>query len=171
MRRSVLSATLAGLLLFTAACGDDEESSSNDDSEQQSDDNSSDDNDSNDDSNDDTDITVGDIPGISEDCEDLYSAWISLYSGIGVPGAQVADTEQVIEQFQDAVPDELDDDAAVFGAAISQYYAILAEHVDDPNIYTNPDVLAALDGLGSEQVTEAGDNINAYFEEACPVGE
>src|SRR5262245_19615089 len=170
MRRTVLSATLAGLLLFTASCGDDEESSSNDDSKRQYDDNESNDNDSDDGSdegsddgsNDDTDISIGNIPGMSDDCEDLYNAWISLYAGIGTPGAQVADTAEVVEQFQDAVPDDLDDDAAVFGAAISQYYAVLAEHVDDADLYTNPEVLAALDGLGSEQVVQAGDNINAY---------
>lgn len=85
-------------------------------------------------------------------------------------GAQVPDAESTIDALQDALPDDLDDDAAVFGAAISQYFAVLAEHVDDAAAYTDPAVIAALEGLGAEQVGQAQENINAYFEETCPAG-
>ena len=106
---------------------------------------------------------------MSEDCEAVLSAWTSLYAGLGANGGEIGDVEGTIDALQDVLPDDLDDDAVVFGAAVSQYFAVLKEHADDGDaIYTDPEVQAALQGLGAEEFVTASDNINAYFEESCP---
>lgn len=113
-------------------------------------------------------VSIGNIPGVSGECEDLYSAYLTLFSVIGTPGASVDELQPRIGALQSQLPEDLRDDAEVLATALQGYLTVLEDAGSGADAATNPEVLAALQALGTPEVAEASTNIGQYFEQTCP---
>jgi hypothetical protein len=113
-------------------------------------------------------VSIGNIPGVSGECEDLYSAYLTLFSVIGTPGASSDELQPRIDALQSQLPDDLRDDAEVLATALQDYLTVLDEAGSDADVASNPEVLAALQALGTPEVAAASTNIGQYFEQTCP---
>lgn len=112
--------------------------------------------------------SLPDLAGVPEQCQALVQAM----SGAAAAMSGQSDVDQataVFASLEAVVPDELKDDARIFADAYGQYIAVLAEFDgDSANAMADPEVVAALTALGSQEVSDAADNISAYMDEACP---
>jgi hypothetical protein len=197
MRRSRLLAMLMlGALVFAACGGDDDDGvvpsaesdddSSDDASDDESEDESSDDSDdesseteSEDDGDDpDIDIDEDDLDDLTDLDNDCVQASLAMVAAMG--GAftgEGGDTEESLEQFEelaDNAPDDIKDDLQTIAEGLGKYYEELADAGFDPDSGEVPDAsdIAALtelaESLNTEEMQEAGDNVNEWFEAGCP---
>ncbi len=57
----------------------------------------------------------------------------------------------------------------IVGAAFSELMAVLAEYdYDFAKMMSDPEAMAKLEAMSTPEMTEAQDNLDAYFAEVCP---
>ena len=93
-----------------------------------------------------------------------------------VPNATVDDSVEALNDVADAAPDEISDDFQVLAGVFAEYAQAVSDagvDLSDPSSLQDPEALEALTSLGEtfnqEEVTQARDNIEAWFEENCAV--
>jgi len=197
-RSRLLAMLMLGALVFAACGGDDDDGvvpsaesdddSSDDASDDESEDESSDDSDdessetesedNGDDDDSDIDIDPEDLEDLSDLDNDCVEASLAMVAAMG--GAftgEGGDTEESLEQFEelaDNAPDDIKDDLQTIADGLGEYYEALADAGFDPDSGEVPDAsdIAALtelaESLNTEEMQEAGDNVNEWFEAGCP---
>jgi hypothetical protein len=115
----------------------------------------------------DTEITLPDsIPGVSDDCRDLYQRFATAMGSIGTGAPD--DLDEVFGALEDVVPEELKDDAKVLAEAFGKYSEVLAKYDNDlTKAMTDPEAMAALEELGTDEVNEASTVIGDYLDDTC----
>ena len=186
MRRLLAAAALAALTLGTAACGDDDEASSltRPDTTEEPDAEESDTTDApdgaeapestQDDATDDTEapettdegdeggLPVGDL---SEECRLLKSQIEEQFDA----DSSFADFADAFEEVKSITPDDIDDDLDVLRDAYDDLAQIIEDNGGDlAEAMTDPEVVEKMEGLNSAEVQEASENVEEFFEEACP---
>ncbi|MDO8391889.1 MAG: hypothetical protein Q7V57_15545 [Actinomycetota bacterium] len=157
----LLTATLVAVsLVGFAACGSDGDSKLTDvGNGDQTDESSGDGSDSG---------SIPNLAGVPEQCQAIVQAM----SGAAAALSGQSDTDQakaVFAALETVVPDDLKDDARIFAEAYGGYIELLAKFEGDSgSAMSDPEVLAAIAALGSEEVSAAADNISAYMDSACP---
>jgi hypothetical protein len=154
MRRKVLMAATGAMLSIAAACGGSGSPDSADEA-------------GSDGGGGGVVSTVGDVPGVSEACEDA----VNLIGAVGqIMAGQIAaeDARATIDQFVENVPSELEADAAVFAEAYLAWVDVLATYDNDITAaYADPEAQAALERLSAVETSGAFERINAYVSEEC----
>jgi hypothetical protein len=159
---------LAAVALVASACGDDSGSSSPETTGA--------------DSSSDGDIAIPDLddldlPGVSDECLAVAQAAAEAASAAGAaftPGGDLSQTETFFDGAIDAAPDEIKDDFEVLAQAFGDYAQAIQDagaDLSDPNSFTDPEVLAALqngvEAFSTDAYEEAADNISAWGEANC----
>jgi hypothetical protein len=112
-------------------------------------------------------ITIPGLDGLSGDCKELYSKFIAAFSGIGT--GDLGDLSSVFDGLAEVLPDDLKDDAQVMSEAFAKYSEVLKKYNGDiTKAMADPDAQAALQAIGTDEVTAASENITHYFDETCP---
>lgn len=131
----------------------------------------------------DGDVSPDDVSAFfSGDCRDAIAAFQSALASVGgafTPGGDTAGAEQtaaLLSEIADEAPDEVADDFVVLADAYAEFARALADagvDFEDPSTFQDPDALAALSSVGEAfddaEVTEAADNIEAWFDANCGV--
>jgi hypothetical protein len=159
---------LAAVALVASACGDDSGSSSPETTAAES--------------SSDGDVAIPDLddldlPGVSDQCVEVAQAAAEAAGAAGAvftPGGDLSETGAFFDGAIDAAPDEIKDDFEVLAEAFGEYAQAIADagaDLSDPNSFTDPAVLAALeDGVqafSTDAYQEAADNISAWGEANC----
>lgn len=114
--------------------------------------------------------TIPAVAGVSAECMAIANAFAGAATAMSGQG-DIAQAEASLGALEEIVPDELKDDARLFAEA---YNAVIVALVANDNDYTqmmaDPEAMAALEALDSEDVQSASDNINAYLDGACSTG-
>ena len=111
----------------------------------------------------------GIVPGDTAGCMAVVNAMSAAAGAVSGQG-DAAEFQAMIEGMQAAMPDDLKDDARIFGEAYAGFLAVMAEHEGDANAMTDPAVMAALQAIGTPEVEAAANNISAYMDATCPNG-
>jgi hypothetical protein len=168
--KRLLTATLAATALFgLVACGSDSKSSGGGDTASQSTDASDD---TSGGGSDDTTggggaITVPPVAGVTAECQAIVNAMSGAAAAFSGQG-DAAQTKAMFAALEGAMPDELKDDARIFAEAYGKYFDLLTALDDPSKAMSDPEVLAAMQAIGTPEVQAATDNISAYMDEACP---
>lgn len=119
------------------------------------------------DSGGDTELTLPDsIPGLTDDCRDLYQRFATAMGSIGTGATE--DLEEVFGALEEVVPDELKEQARVLADAMGKYSEVLAKYDNDlTKAMTDPEAMAALEELGTDEVNEASTVIGDYLDDTC----
>jgi hypothetical protein len=113
--------------------------------------------------------TIGNVPGLSEECTDFYNKYIAAMGAIGTGTAN--GVSNMFTAMKDILPDELKADADIVAAAWVKYEAVLAKYDNDmTKALADPDAMAALEAIGDDEVNEASNAIGDYFSDTCPTG-
>ncbi len=113
--------------------------------------------------------TIGNIPGISEECTEFYNKYIAAMGSIG-SGSENG-VSDMFSNMKDVLPEELKDDAEIVAAAWVKYEAVLSKYDNDmTKAMADPEAMAALESLGEDKVNEASNAIGDYFSDTCPTG-
>ena len=112
-------------------------------------------------------ITLPDsIPGVSGDCRDLYNKFLGAMGSIGTGAPE--DLGEVFGALKDVVPEELKDDAEVLAEAMGKYSEVLSKYDNDlTKALADPEAMAALEELGTDEVNQASDAIGDYLDDTC----
>jgi hypothetical protein len=117
----------------------------------------------------DPNATIGNVPGLSEECTDFYNKYIAAMGSIGTGAAN--GVSSIFTSMKDILPDELKDDAEIVAAAWVKYEAVLSKYDNDmTKAMADPDAVAALEAIGDDKVNEASNAIGDYFSDTCPTG-
>ena len=117
--------------------------------------------------------TIPDLPGMSDDCTDLYNGWIAAMGAAsaamsGAGGSEDVDMIAYFESLATAVPDDIADDVRVISAAWAEWTEALASHDGDITaLMADPAAMAAMEAVSSSEVSAASDAVGAYFDEVC----
>ena len=113
--------------------------------------------------------TIGNVPGLSQECTDFYNKYIAAMGSIG-SGSENG-VSQMFTKMKDVLPDELKDDAEILAAAWVKYEAVLSKYDNDVSkAMTDPEAMAAIQALGDDKVNAASNAIGDYFSDTCPTG-
>jgi hypothetical protein len=129
----------------------------------------------------DDDDEGGSLEGFSSTCLEAtqgMAAAVSAYSsGMTQAFGGSLDEESLqlaadqLDAMAEAAPDEIKDDFAVIATELGVFYDALVEMGYEPGATPDADQLAELSALAetfnTDAFEEAGDNINAWFEENC----
>ncbi len=105
-------------------------------------------------------------PNISDDCQAIFLNYATAMSSVYMPNSQV-DYDQVFGDLSAAIPADLQSDLAIVAAAFQEYRTILAANNNDA---TTPEVQQAIQALATDEVNDASNNLQDYFEATCPQG-
>ncbi len=111
----------------------------------------------------------GIVPGDTASCMAVINAMSAAAAAVSGQG-DAAEFQAMIDGLQAAVPDDLKDDAQIFGQAYAEFLAVMAAHQGDANPMADPDVMAALQAIGTPEVEAAANNISEYMDATCPNG-
>jgi hypothetical protein len=111
----------------------------------------------------------GIVPGDTASCMAVIQAMGAAAAAVSGQG-DAAEFEAMVQGLQNAVPDDLKDDAQIFGQAYSDFLAVMAQHQGDANPMADPAVMAALQQISTPEVEAAANNISAYMDATCPNG-
>jgi len=120
---------------------------------------------------DDLPTNVGDIPGVSNECEALLNLFLSM-GGVFVGG----DVTPLDPGSLASLPPDVRDDALFVSNALAQFSEGLQDlgvDLSDPSTFATmteqqQEAMSALsDSLDSEAFNEASDNLSAYGEQQC----
>lgn len=113
--------------------------------------------------------TIGNVPGLSEECTDFYNKYIAAMGAIGTGTAN--GVSSMFTAMKDILPNELKDDAEIVAAAWVKYEAVLSKYDNDmTKAMADPEAVAALEAIGDDKVNEASNTIGDYFSDTCPTG-
>jgi hypothetical protein len=106
--------------------------------------------------------------GVTGDCAAMYQEWAKAMGGVA-SGQNDADMTNVFKGLEAVVPDDLKDDVAVLSAAYGKYLTLITKYQGDiSKAMQDPEVMKAIEDLGTTEVQAASDNISAYFDATCP---
>lgn len=106
------------------------------------------------------------VTGMSDACEAGYNFFV-VTAGV-LSGQTTQEVQSFFPAFVESVPDDLRDAAQVFGEAYVAMAVALGDYDGDvAAAAADPEVLALLEAIDSEEVTAAGDDLLAYFEAEC----
>lgn len=106
------------------------------------------------------------IPGVSGDCRDLYNKFLGAMGSIGTGAPE--DLGEVFGALKDVVPEELKDDAEVLAEAMGKYSEVLSKYDNDlTKALADPEAMAALEELGTDEVNQASEAIGDYLDDTC----
>lgn len=112
-------------------------------------------------------ITVADIAGVDDSCEKL----INMIGALGqVMGGQVSTdaAREIVDDFVAAVPDEIRADADVLVSAFTGYIDVLGKYGGDmATAMADPEVMSALEKIGSAETSASTEKVNAYLADKC----
>ena len=112
-------------------------------------------------------ITVADIAGVDDACEKL----INMIGALGqVMGGQVSTdaARAIVDDFVAAVPDEIRADADVLVSAFTGYIDVLGKYGGDmAAAMADPEVMSALEKIGSAETSASTEKVNAYLADKC----
>lgn len=112
-------------------------------------------------------VTVVDIPGVDDACEKL----INMIGALGqVMGGQVSTdaARAIVDDFVAAVPDEIRADADVLVSAFTGYIDVLGKYGGDmATAMADPEVMSALEKIGSAETSASTEKVNAYLADKC----
>lgn len=113
--------------------------------------------------------TIGNLPGVSEECTDLYNKYIAALGSMG--SGEEADISGVFTALKDVLPSELQDDADIVASAWAKYEEVLAKYDGDiTKAMSDGDASEVIQALSDEKVNEASNAIGDYFSDTCPQG-
>ena len=193
MARKLLALLMAlAVLTAAAACSSDSGDESSDgggsagDSELEADrgdgSSSDDDTSSDDDSLDDDGSSSDDVPGLGdiddfEACIEASAAYFNIVLlpmslSMGASEEDIAELESELDELGADIPSELEDDFEVMADAFSEYAEALKDlDLTDPSAFLDESVMEdfenATAALETDEVAEAQENIEAYFEANC----
>lgn len=104
---------------------------------------------------------------LTEECRAIALQFGVMMSQVFAPTGEEMNVEQVFGDISSKVPEELRADVVVLGEAFAAYAEVLKTANND---FTNPEVQAALEALGTPEVEAANERLSAYFEATCPQG-
>ena len=168
--KRLLTATLAATALFgLVACSSDSKSSGGDNTASQ---NTEASDDTSGGGSDDTTgggdaITLPSVAGVTAECQAIVNAMSGAAAAFTGQG-DAAQTKAMFAALEGAMPDELKDDARIFAEAYGKYFDLLMTFDDPSKALTDPQMIAAMQEIGTPEVQAAADNISAYMDEACP---
>lgn len=130
---------------------------------------------SSDDESSETTIDLGDLEGLSGECEvfaEAAAAFGAAFSGEGA--ADFGDLADAMDEFADEAPDEIEDDLRVLAEAYRGFDEEFGDlDFSDPESFSDPEVAARLAEAGevfnSAEVTEANENLSAFTEANCSI--
>lgn len=111
----------------------------------------------------------GVVPGDTASCMAVIQAMAAAAAAVSGQG-DATEFEAMVQGLQSAVPDDLKDDAQIFGQAYSDFLAVMAQHQGDANPMADPEVIAALQAISTPEVEAAANNISDYMDATCPNG-
>jgi hypothetical protein len=114
------------------------------------------------------DVTIPQNVPISEECRELYQKFISAMSGV-TTGQSIEGLSESFDALTEALPDDLDDEAAIVSDAYGQMAELLEEY--DGNLgaaMADPANQQQLAAIGTPEVSAAIDAIGDYFSDTCP---
>lgn len=119
----------------------------------------------------DTVATIPDdvVPGLTDDCRELYNAFISAMGSVGGVG-DAAEVTKTFDALVQVVPDDLKDDAQLLGEAYATYAELIKKYDGDISKAPVDELQKAMEAMNADGVSAAGDNISKYFDETCPSG-
>lgn len=109
------------------------------------------------------------VPGLTDDCRELYNAFITAMGSVGGVG-DAAEVTKTFDALVQVVPDDLKDDAKLLGQAYASYAELIKKYDGDITKAPVDELQAAMEAMNADGVSEAGDNISKYFDETCPSG-
>jgi hypothetical protein len=174
MRRLLATAAITTFALFSTACGSDDKASDKtdaaaDDADDEGD--AADETVTGDDAE--TDATEAESEDTEatapENVEDITEQCEAAQARIEALDFTDADTFDVIadefERVKAFTPDDVDDDIDILNEAYAEMSQVLKESGGD---FTDPEVMAKFEEIGTPEVTAASDRLDAYFAAACP---
>lgn len=102
--------------------------------------------------------------GLTDDCQRIYLQFVTAMSSAYIPNAQV-NYDEVFGDLSTNMPADLQDDLVILSAAFHEYGEILTANNND---MTKPEVQAAISALATDEVNDASNNVQEYFEATCP---
>jgi hypothetical protein len=117
-------------------------------------------------------MSVSGLTGCGDSTEE-FCALEDEFNQIESGEASINDARSAIDQLQDTAPDEIRDDVDTVADAVTGYFDALEDSGVDPDSASaqvpepTEEVQSALENLQSEEVTEAGDNVEAFVDENC----
>jgi hypothetical protein len=167
-----LSILVLALALVAAGCGggDDDSSASDTTTVEENTDTTTDET-----TTDDTTGTSGDFDFADEDCRSLIAAYASVSQALAAAaGASAEDLEaqaEAFSQFADDVPEEIRADVQTLADAYGQYFDVIQEAGlqpgEIPTAEQAQELQAALQTVGTEDVTAASERLTAWTTENC----
>ena len=167
-----LSILVLALALVAAGCGggDDDSSASDTTTVEENTDTTTDET-----TTDDTTGTSGDFDFADEDCRSLIAAYASVSEALAAAaGASNEDVEaqaEAFSQFADDVPEEIRADVQTLADAYGQYIDVIQEAGlqpgEIPTAEQAQELQAALQTVGTEDVTAASERLTAWTTENC----
>jgi hypothetical protein len=167
-----LSILVLALALVAAGCGggDDDSSASDTTTVEENTDTTTDET-----TTDDTTGTSGDFDFADEDCRSLIAAYASVTQALAAAaGASAEDLEaqaEAFSQFADDVPEEIRADVQTLADAYGQYFDVIQEAGlqpgEIPTAEQAQELQAALQTVGTEDVTAASERLTAWTTENC----
>lgn len=113
-----------------------------------------------------SDLTVP--PGATGECADIAQEVVDALQQAG-SDENFAGLQAAIGSLRDVVPDDLKDDVDVLTDAYGQLADLVAQNGGDVEAaLADPDLQAQFEAIGTEEVTNASDALDAYFSEVCP---
>jgi hypothetical protein len=110
---------------------------------------------------------VGDIPGLSDECEAVYNVIVAISMASAGQGDS-GDATDALNSFADDVPGDLKDDAQIMADAYAPYFEKLAEYGGDYTAAANdPEIQELSEAMNSDEVIQASDNITDYLDNEC----
>jgi hypothetical protein len=121
----------------------------------------------------DTTFDVGDLEGLSGECEVFVEAAAAFAAAFGGgEDADFGDIGAAMSDFADDAPDEIRDDVAILAEAYTEFGEAVGDvDFSDPDAFSDPEVQARFAEAGEifndPAVVEANENVTAFTEANC----
>ncbi|MFM2076538.1 MAG: hypothetical protein RJA49_428 [Actinomycetota bacterium] len=115
------------------------------------------------------DVTVPSVPGLSADCQQLYSQFVQAMGGVGA--GQATDASKLFDNLKKVLPAELQSAAQTLSEAYGGLTALIAQYNGDyAKAAADPAFQAAIQSMSKPEVAAASKAISDYFTSQCPQG-
>jgi hypothetical protein len=116
------------------------------------------------------DVTMPSVPGLSADCQQLYSQFVQAMGGVGA-GQATTDAGAMFENLKKVLPAELQSAAQTLSEAYGGLTALMAKYNGDyAKAASDPAFQAAIQSMSKPEVAAASKAISDYFTAQCPQG-
>lgn len=117
-------------------------------------------------------MSVFGLTGCGDSTEE-FCALQDEFETIGEGNASLNEARDAIDELQDTAPDEISEDVDIVANAFHDYLDALEEAGTDPDSADaqvpepTEEITSAEEALESEEVAEAGDNVETFVDENC----